>query len=108
MAHLLAAAEPVALLRKAEGPCIGAAEDILVNSAAPSRDVARPFFLAPADLQPVMASGVTFVASLLERVIEERAAGDKPRASRLRSAPPTELGTAPSGILPSPPAAGSP
>src|SRR3546814_7676583 len=69
MAHLLAAAEPVALLRKAEGPCIGAAEDILVNSAAPSRDVARPFFLAPADLQPVMASGVTFVASLLEREI---------------------------------------
>src|SRR3546814_14132192 len=27
MAHLLAAAEPVALLRKAEGTCIGAAED---------------------------------------------------------------------------------
>ena len=105
MAHLLAAAEPVVLLRKAEGPCIGAAEDILVNSAAPSRDVARPFFLAPADLQPVMASGVTFVASLLERVIEERAAGDKTRAAGLRSTLSAEMGTALDGIVPGTPAA---
>src|SRR3546814_13395182 len=52
-----------------------------------------------------MASGVTFVARLLERVIEERAAGDKTRASGLRSALSTEPGTALYGIVPGPPAA---
>ena len=40
--------------------------------------------LAPCDLQAVKASGVTFVASLLERVIEERARGDAARADALR------------------------
>ena len=36
------------------------------------------------DLQAVKASGVTFVASLLERVIEEQARGDAARAEGLR------------------------
>lgn len=40
--------------------------------------------LAPCDLQPIKASGVTFVASLLERVIEERAAGDPTIAGVIR------------------------
>ena len=38
--------------------------------------------LAPCDLQVVKASGVTFAASLIERVIEERARGDAARAER--------------------------
>jgi len=41
--------------------------------------------LAPCDLQPIKACGVTFVESLLERVIEERAKGDLGRASELRT-----------------------
>src|SRR5690242_9607970 len=36
--------------------------------------------LAPCDLQAIKASGVTFVASLLERVIEEQARGDARKA----------------------------
>ncbi|RJE85889.1 fumarylacetoacetate hydrolase family protein [Paracoccus onubensis] len=40
--------------------------------------------LSPVDLQAVKASGVTFVVSLLERVIEEQAMGDPGRADALR------------------------
>jgi fumarylacetoacetate (FAA) hydrolase family protein len=41
--------------------------------------------LAPIDLQCVKACGGTFVASALERVIEERARGDCARAAAIRS-----------------------
>jgi fumarylacetoacetate (FAA) hydrolase family protein len=40
--------------------------------------------LAPCDLQAIKASGVTFVASLLERVIEEQARGDARKADAVR------------------------
>ena len=43
-----------------------------------------PWLIAPCDLQAVKASGVTFVASLLERVIEEQARGDAAKAEGLR------------------------
>ncbi|KAA9160922.1 fumarylacetoacetate hydrolase family protein [Amycolatopsis acidicola] len=42
-------------------------------------------FLAPIDLQVIKAAGVTFVRSMLERVIEERAAGDPLRAEEIRT-----------------------
>ncbi len=47
-----------------------------------ARRADTPWLLAPCDLQAIKASGVTFVASLLERVIEEQARGDaaRPRA----------------------------
>jgi fumarylacetoacetate (FAA) hydrolase family protein len=40
--------------------------------------------LAPCDLQAVKACGVTFARSMVERVIEERAAGDPTRAREIR------------------------
>jgi fumarylacetoacetate (FAA) hydrolase family protein len=40
--------------------------------------------LAPVDLQAIKAAGVTFAASMLERVIEERARGDRAGAARIR------------------------
>jgi len=40
--------------------------------------------LAPCDLQAVKAAGVTFIASLLERVIEEQARGDTRKAEGIR------------------------
>jgi fumarylacetoacetate (FAA) hydrolase family protein len=42
--------------------------------------------MAPCDLQAVKAAGVTFVASMLERVIEEQARGDASRAEAVRQA----------------------
>ena len=44
----------------------------------------RELVLAPCDLAAIKAAGVTFVESLLERVIEERAKGDAVAARRLR------------------------
>ena len=59
---------------------------VLANSDEALRDESHPWLLAPCDLQVVKASGVTFVASLLERVIEEQARGDASRAQAIRTA----------------------
>lgn len=42
-------------------------------------------FLAPIDLQVTKACGVTFVGSLIERVIEEKCQGDAARADSIRA-----------------------
>jgi fumarylacetoacetate (FAA) hydrolase family protein len=57
---------------------------VLANSMPDGRDETAPWFLAPCDLQAIKASGVTFVSSLLERVIEEQARGDAAKAAGLR------------------------
>ena len=71
---------------------IGAVAEILANSAAETRDPARPWFLAPIDLQAVKAAGVTFIRSLLERVVEEQARGDPARAAEVRTSLAAEIG----------------
>ena len=71
-------------VRGAEGTVLGRVDAILANSIATGLDPARPSLLSPIDLQAIKASGVTFVVSLLERVIEEQARGDKSRAEALR------------------------
>ncbi len=60
--------------------------EVLQNSDERQRDPARPWFMAPCDLQAIKASGVTFVASMLERVIEEQARGDASKAEAVRQA----------------------
>ena len=82
---LLNAGEPVAVVRAASGVRIGSVADVLASSSADARDRRAPRLLAPCDIQPVKASGVTFVASLLERVIEEQARGDAAKAEGLRT-----------------------
>src|SRR5271154_3929235 len=72
-------------LRAAEGEHLGALEDILANTPLESRDANRPWLLAPIDLQAIKAAGVTFVTSMLERVIEERARGNPESAVRIRA-----------------------
>nr|WP_244545276.1 fumarylacetoacetate hydrolase family protein [Devosia enhydra] len=56
--------------------------------------------LSPIDLQAIKASGVTFVVSLLERVIEEQARGDKSRAEALRGDILSLVGTDLSALVP--------
>jgi fumarylacetoacetate (FAA) hydrolase family protein len=85
VSHLLNTAGPAdvrAAIRTA--PALGGIADIVANSVEGQRDPARPWLLAPSDLQTVKASGVTFVASLLERVIEERARGNPALAEGAR------------------------
>jgi fumarylacetoacetate (FAA) hydrolase family protein len=83
--QLLNMDDPVTAVRAAgAAPVVGPVAEVLRNSAAETRERDRPWLLAPCDLQAVKASGVTFVASLLERVIEEQARGDAARADGLR------------------------
>ena len=67
------------------GVDIGDVESIRANSWEAKRDPLRPWFLAPADLQALKASGVTFVVSLLERVIEEQVRGAPEKAAAIRA-----------------------
>ncbi len=67
-----------------DGVSIGSFDDILVNSNADTRQDGVPYFLSPIDLQAIKAAGVTFVSSLLERVIEERTKGDPTLAGEVR------------------------
>jgi len=50
-----------------------------------AQSTGAPRLLAPNDLQAVKACGVTFARSMVERVIEERAAGDPQKAADIRS-----------------------
>lgn len=72
----------------------------VVAASTPSPDPARVRFLAPIDLQVVKAAGVTFVDSMIERVIEERAQGDSARAQATRDALAEAIGDAISSIRP--------
>ncbi len=81
VSELLNLDDPVDALWAHEGEYVGAIEDVLDNSLPAARRPDRPFFLAPVDLQAIKACGVTFVKSLLERVIEEQVKGD-PAAAR--------------------------
>ncbi len=91
-AELMDAADPVALARQAKGTRLGGIDEILANSAAGPRDASRPHFLAPVDLQALKAAGVTFMKSLLERVIEEQTKGDPSAAESVRQTLAREIG----------------
>lgn len=83
MSALTNADDPCALSR-ADGENLGDWRAIAANSVAESRDPATPWFLSPADLHAHKACGVTFVRSLLERVIDERTSGDPALAEEVR------------------------
>ena len=73
------------VLESAAGlPTIAPIDALIANSDERHRDPMRPWLLAPCDLQSVKAAGVTFVASMLERVIEEQARGDATKADEIR------------------------
>jgi len=75
---------PAEYVREADGVRVGDLDAILANSWRDETVPALATLLSPIDLQAVKAAGVTFVVSLLERVIEEQARGDKSRADSLR------------------------
>jgi fumarylacetoacetate (FAA) hydrolase family protein len=81
-------------------PSVGSLDAIIGNSVEGHRDPSRPWLLAPCDLQAVKASGVTFIASLLERVIEERAKGDPTLADGARSEIQAIIGPDLAGVRP--------
>ena len=90
---LCEAEKPAATLRAARGERLGSLDDILANTPDGTRDPGRPWLLAPIDLQASKAAGVTFVTSLLERLIEEQARGEPERAAAIREDMLATIGT---------------
>src|SRR6478672_3846133 len=105
MRDLCEAPSPAEALRAAQGPRLGALNEILAQTPRDSRGSNNPHLLAPIDLQAIKAAGVTFAQSLLERVIEERARGSREGAAKAREEIVSVLGDDLSTLKPGSPAA---
>lgn len=101
VADLLAETDPAAALKSVTlGERIAGLDELLAASAPELRGEDRAHLLAPADVQPVKAAGVTFAASMLERVIEEQAKGDPAKAEAVRAAVAEKVGDDLSKVAP--------
>ena len=96
MRDLLEMDDPAGWIAAQAGEDIGALADFAVTTGG--EDAAR--LLSPADLQAIKASGVTFAASMVERVIEEQAAGDPDLAAGIRDRIGAAIGANLRGIVP--------
>ncbi|PQZ47706.1 fumarylacetoacetate hydrolase [Ochrobactrum sp. MYb15] len=79
MRDLLEMGDPAAYVAQSVGEPIADISNLLNKGSD-----GRVHLLAPIDLQSVKACGVTFARSMIERVIEERAAGNPELAARIR------------------------
>src|SRR5450759_3536957 len=100
MSELLEMEDPVSAVRQPGLNRIGDTQAVLRNSSQDERNPALPWFLAPCDLQALKASGVTYVSSMLERVIEEQARGDASKAESVRQAVVAVIGDNLSNVKP--------
>ena len=82
MRDLLELDDPVDYARSARGEALASLAVVMASAEPRGREEIH--LLAPCDLQAVKACGVTFARSMIERVIEERAAGDAARAEGIR------------------------
>lgn len=99
MQALLEHDNPVEIAQGAPGLSIGSVDEVAANSIEmPAKD--KPYFLAPCDLQAIKACGVTFVSSMLERVIEEKAKGDAAAADKIRERCTAILGDSLRSVVP--------
>lgn len=73
--------DPAAYVRDCPGKVVTHLSDLQTATAG---DATQAHLLAPCDLQAVKACGVTFARSMVERVIEEKAAGDPALAQVIR------------------------
>ena len=92
LSALLENVDPAKAAKEAAGKKLCGLEECLANTPPDGRDANKPHLLAPADLQALKACGVTFVLSMLERVIEERAKGDAKLAEDIRASINEEIG----------------
>ncbi|MDD9918184.1 MAG: fumarylacetoacetate hydrolase family protein [Rhodospirillaceae bacterium] len=105
MTDLINAYAPAATAHDANGEYLGPAAAIIENSGPDTHDPALPRLLAPVDLSALKAAGVTFVDSMLERVIEERAEGDPQEAESIRRVIKGAIGDDLAAIVPGSPEA---
>jgi fumarylacetoacetate (FAA) hydrolase family protein len=108
MCEILNSENPLELVKGARGrEHVGSAAELLNDTLSRDRDANAPHLLAPADLQSLKACGVTFVDSLLERVIEEHCGGSAARAADARREIEVRIGNELRGIRPGSPEAES-
>jgi fumarylacetoacetate (FAA) hydrolase family protein len=84
ISDLLELPAPLQAVRETPGKLIASVEQFLANSGT-TPDISKPYLLAPVDLHVIKAAGVTFAASMIERVIEEQAGGDAGKAEAVRA-----------------------
>ncbi len=99
MRDLLEMPDPAEYVRGLEGDVICTLSDLTATSTETADENALRL-LSPCDLQAVKACGVTFAESMVERVIEEQAAGDADRAEEIRAKVKDKIGDSLSGIIP--------
>ena len=96
--------DPARAVREAldQGRCtvVGELGQALAGSVPGRSGPGQLSLLAPCDLQAVRACGVTFVSSMLERVIEEHAKGDPAQAEEIRATLGREIGASLSSVKP--------
>ena len=84
MRDLIENGDPTGFVQAQVGRRLCSLAELEAESLAANADMERRHFLAPCDLQAVKAAGVTFAKSMIERVIEERAAGNPQAAASIR------------------------
>ncbi len=97
MRDLLEQGDLPATIRAMTGETLCSIDELLAGSIEGATGLR---ILPPADLQAIKASGVTFAQSMVERVIEEQAAGDLTRANDIRTRIAARIGDSLSGIIP--------
>ena len=97
--------DPLAAIRTHGVPATLDLPAAMANAHHAARDATRPFLLAPIDLQAIKAAGVTYVRSMLERVIEERCRGDASQAEAVRAEVRAIIGDDLSNLVPGSPEA---
>lgn len=85
IAELLNNDELLSICQKDDLEIIADFESIIENTLSTQPNENKAKFLTPVDIQAIKACGVTFVCSMLERVIEEKAAGDVNKAAEVRA-----------------------
>ena len=96
MRDLLELGDPAGWLAAQTGQVLGDVGDLQAMAAG----LDRLHLLSPADLQAIKASGVTFAESMVERVIEEQAAGNPDLAAEIRARIGARVGDNLRGIVP--------
>ncbi|RCW82420.1 fumarylacetoacetate hydrolase family protein [Paracoccus lutimaris] len=96
MRDLLELDDPAGWLAAQTGQVLGDIGDLQITGTGPD----RLHLLSPADLQAIKASGVTFAESMVERVIEEQAAGNPDLAAEIRARIGARVGDNLRGIVP--------
>tara|TARA_B100001057_G_scaffold413711_1_gene430393 strand:- start:1072 stop:2226 length:1155 start_codon:yes stop_codon:yes gene_type:complete len=100
MRDLLELDDPESYVNGVTGQKLANLSDLEDESITAHSDPSKRHLLAPNDLQSVKAAGVTFARSMVERVIEERAAGDPHAADAVRSRIGDLMGSSLSNIIP--------